>query len=106
MKQFRDWTRSGENEPFADPLTVQTWYREPDFAPNYRGLWELEKELSDKGAAVRFELLSIWRLARDESYAPWARDIGTEACQISFFGQLAVKVILGISVTECKHRKA
>lgn len=86
VKQFREWIRPGENEPFAKPLTVMTWYREPDFAPNYRELWELEQELSDNGAAVRFELLSIWRLARDESYAHWARDIGTEVCQISFFG--------------------
>lgn len=63
-----------------------TWYREPDYAPNYRELWNLEQELSDQGAAKRFELLSIWRLARDRSYAQWAREIGTEVCQISFFG--------------------
>ena len=86
VKEFREWERPGENEPFAKPLTVMTWYREPDFAPNYRHLWELEKELSDEGAAVRFELLSVWRLARDADYALWAREIGTEACQISFFG--------------------
>ncbi len=54
--------------------------------PNYRELWELEKELSDQGAAKRFELLSIWRLAKDKGYAQWARDIGTEICQISLFG--------------------
>jgi hypothetical protein len=86
VKQFRDWIRPGEKRPFAKPLTVMTWYREPDYAPHYRELWELEKELSDTGAAKRFELLSIWRLARDEEYAQWARDIGTEVCQISFFG--------------------
>src|SRR5512134_4025596 len=50
-KQFRDWTRPGKKQAFAKPLTVMTWYREPDFAPNYRELWELEKELSDPGAA-------------------------------------------------------
>lgn len=86
VKQFRDWIRPGEKRPFAKPLTVMTWYREPDYALNYRELWELEKELSDKGTAKRFELLSIWRLARDKDYAQWARDIGTEICQISFFG--------------------
>jgi hypothetical protein len=75
-----------------------TWYREPDFAPNYRELYELEKELN-RGKATRFELLSIWRLARDESYAKWAYDVGvtdksietsvgedTKSCQITFFG--------------------
>lgn len=86
VDQFRSWNRPGEQAPFAKPLTVMTWYREPDYAPNYRELWQLEKELSDPGAAARFELLSIWRLARDKDYARWARDIGTEVCQISFFG--------------------
>jgi len=62
-----------------------TWYREPDFARNYRALYELEKELNG-GKALRFELLSIWRLARDKGYARWAREVGTEACQITFFG--------------------
>ena len=67
-------------------MTVATWYREPDFSPHYRRLWKLEQELSDEGEARRFELLSIWRLARDEGYAAWAREIETEACQITFFG--------------------
>ena len=84
--RFRGWVKPGESKPFAEAIGVFTWYREPDFASNYRELWELEQELSDEGDARRFELLSIWRLARDESYARWARSIGTEACQISFFG--------------------
>jgi hypothetical protein len=86
VHQFRAWQRPNAPGPFFERLAVATWYREPDFAPNYRRLWELERELSDEGAAKRFELLSIWRLARDESYAPWARQIGTQACQISLFG--------------------
>jgi len=86
VKQFRQWVRPGQDAPFVERLTVATWYREPDFADNYRDLWELEKELSDPGAARRFELLSTWRLAREEDYARWAKGIGTEVCQISFFG--------------------
>lgn len=86
VEQFREWIRPGETEPFAKPMIVMTWYREPDFAPNYRELWELERELSHEGQAARFELLSTWRLARDKGYAQWAREIGTQACQISFFG--------------------
>jgi hypothetical protein len=86
VRQFKEWRRPGASQAFFGRLTVATWYREPDFAPHYRRLWELEQELSDEGAAKRFELLSIWRLARDESYASWAREIGTQACQISFFG--------------------
>ena len=86
VRQFRTWKQPGAKTPFFERLSVATWYREPDFAPDYRRLWELEQELSDKGAAQRFELLSIWRLARDEGYAAWARHVGTKACQISFFG--------------------
>jgi len=90
VRAFREWKRPGTSKAFFERLIVATWYREPDFASgnggDYRHLWELEQELSDEGAAKRFELLSIWRLARDESYAPWAREIGTQACQLSFFG--------------------
>jgi MoaA/NifB/PqqE/SkfB family radical SAM enzyme len=46
----------------------------------------LEQELSSPRQAQRFELLSTWRLAHDETYAKWAADIGTKACQITFFG--------------------
>lgn len=94
IQQFREWVYPGEEKPFADPLKAMTWYREPDFASNYRELYELEKELNN-GRAICFELLSIWRLARDEGYAKWARDVGipeddeeegTRSCQITFFG--------------------
>jgi len=98
VQQFKEWVYPEEQEPFFNPVSMITWYREPDFAPNYRELYELEKELNG-GKLIRFELLSIWRLARDESYAKWAHDVGvpdkrlgtganegTESCQISFFG--------------------
>ncbi len=67
-------------------LGVASWTREPDFRDDYRELWALEKSLSDPGMAQRYELLSTWRLARDESYAPWAAENGPKACQITFFG--------------------
>jgi len=79
---FKNYRLDGQK--YFDQTTMTTWYREPDYLDNYKELWALEKELSDK--AQRFELLSIWRLARDDDYAKWAKDIGTEACQISFFG--------------------
>ena len=85
VEEFKNWRRQGEPKSFCDLVKVQTWYREPDFAPNYRELYELEKELNG-GTAERSELLSIWRLARDEGYAQWARDVSTDACQITFFG--------------------
>jgi len=82
---FRAWTRPGEREPYFRRVGFISWYREPDFSPDYRRLHELERELNG-GKATRFELLSIWRLARDEGYAGWAREVGTEVCQVSFFG--------------------
>ena len=51
VRQFRTWKQPGAKTPFFERLSVATWYREPDFAPDYRRLWELEQELSDKGAA-------------------------------------------------------
>ncbi len=72
--------------PAIKNLGIASWMREPDYSDDYRELWALEQRLSDPGMAQRFELLSTWRLARDESYAPWAAEIGTKVCQITFFG--------------------
>jgi len=90
-EQFKSWR--DENGNGIGELGFWTWWREPDFRDDYRELWELEKELSSPGCAVRYELLSVWRLARDEGYAKWAAeafrthaDNGVAACQISFFG--------------------
>lgn len=81
---FRGW----RDEPGGGvgELGFFSWWREPDYRDDYRALWELEKELSSPGRAQRFELLSTWRLARDDGYAAWAASIGTKVCQISFFG--------------------
>ncbi len=82
-EQFRNYTRNGE--PFFEELICTTWYREPDFPDNYRELWELENRLST-GKTSRFELASIWRLARDPDYAPWLRELGVEIVQITMYG--------------------
>lgn len=82
--QFRNYVPRGK-QPFIDKLSVMSWFREPDFSDDYEQLCELEAELSD-GKPYRFELLSIWRLARDKKYAKWARKVGPDTCQITFFG--------------------
>ena len=69
----------------VESLSVASWFREPDFSDDYRHLYDVEAELSD-GKPTRHELLSVWRLARDPSYAAWAREVGPDTCQISFFG--------------------
>jgi len=83
--QFRNYVRRGEKQPFINNLGVMSWVWEPDFTDDYERLYELEAELSDI-KPYRFELLSIWRLARDEKYAKWAKKVGPDTCQITFFG--------------------
>ncbi|MCK9222688.1 MAG: radical SAM protein [Limnochordia bacterium] len=86
VQQFRSYRRPDDVKPVFDQIIVQTWFREPDRLPEYRRLWELEKELSYPGGALRFELASSWRLAREQDYAAWLKEVGTKVVQISFFG--------------------
>ena len=86
---FRHWSRPGEGGPFFEQVYVSSWYREPDYRDDYRRLYELERELS-RAEPRRYELLSIWRLARDPAYAAWAKEVGPRTCQITFFGLEAV----------------
>ena len=83
VSQFRDFIAGG-NTPIKS-LSVTTWFREPDLGDDYRQLYDLEFELGD-GKPNRYELLSVWRLARDDTYARWAKSVGPDTCQISFFG--------------------
>lgn len=85
VQKFRNYINSGRH-PHIKRFSVSTWFREPDFSDEYKHLYELEKELSDDSKSNRHELLSIWRLARDEEYGRWASKIGPDKCQISFFG--------------------
>jgi DNA-binding response OmpR family regulator len=56
-------------------VRVVTWSREPDFGDDYRDLYALEQALGDPSTYRReWELLSIWRLARDPGYAAWAAE--------------------------------
>jgi sulfatase maturation enzyme AslB (radical SAM superfamily) len=83
VSRFRSFINTN-NSPVTG-LSVSTWFREPDYSEDYRKLYELETELSD-GKPFRYELLSTWRLARDKTYAEWARSIGPDTCQISLAG--------------------
>ena len=72
--------------PFTDCLEVVSWYREPDYLPEYKELWELENELSDISKTTHYELMSVWRSVRDESYVPWLKSLGMQKCQLTLFG--------------------
>ena len=84
---FKGHQGPGQSRRLFDCVRVMTWYREPDFAPDYRHLRELELELSDEPLADDLEVLSIWRLAHEPGYAAWARQHrGARVCQVTFFG--------------------
>ncbi len=83
---FRDFRRDGESEPLFRKIWVSPHVREPDFSDDYRRLHELAAELSD-GPPWRYELLSIRRIVRDESYLEWAKSVGPDTCQLTFFGE-------------------
>ncbi len=82
---FWSWKKGGEEKSYFEEVDVSSWYREPDYRDDYRELYELQRELSRREPR-RYELLSIWRLARDPDYARWAKGIGPRRCQITFFG--------------------
>lgn len=84
VSKFRKYKLEDNDSTYFNKIIVNTWFREPDYLPNYKELYNLEKELGDE--VVRFELMSIWRIARDKEYTKWAKNIGTEKCQITFFG--------------------
>lgn len=83
-QEFRSW-RDESGRGIAE-LGFFSWWREPDYRDDYRELWELEQKLSSLGREQRFELLSTWRLARDETCAKWAATLPPKVCQITFFG--------------------
>jgi hypothetical protein len=87
VAQFHAFRRPGEDRAPWRRLNVATWIREPDYADDYRQLCALEIELSDvPPPRDRYELMSVWRLARDPEYADWGRGLGIRECQITFFG--------------------
>lgn len=73
--------------PYAKTLTVYDWNREPDFGDDYREKWELCRQLSSPDTPPEhYELASVWRLARDEEYAPWLKSLGVRYVQLTMFG--------------------
>ena len=71
--------------PFTDCLVVDDWYREPDYKENYKELWELSHALSDR-QHEHFELISVWRIVRDQAYVKWLSSLGLKTAQLTLFG--------------------
>jgi sulfatase maturation enzyme AslB (radical SAM superfamily) len=72
--------------PFTDRLSVDSGYREPDYLPEYKRLWAVERELSDVRPVPHWELMSVWRAVRDADYVSWLKSLGIKACQLTLFG--------------------
>ena len=83
VQQFRDYQQNGIH--YFDDYQCYSWYREPDYAENYKALWTMDKQLSTT-TPIRWELASIWRLTRDSTYAPWLASLGVNAVQVTLFG--------------------
>lgn len=66
-------------------ITFYSWLREPDFCPDYKDRWIKDNALSTI-SPKRFELASFFRIARDEEYVNWLKEVGTKKVQLTFFG--------------------
>ena len=71
--------------PFTDCFQIYDWYREPDYRDNYQELFSLCNQLSDK-PIKHFELISFWRLVRDENYVKWLSSLGLQKVQLTIWG--------------------
>lgn len=71
--------------PFTEEFEISSWYREPDFRGDYKELWDFETKLSDNKKS-HFELISFWRMVRDDTYADWLYSLGVRICQLTLFG--------------------
>lgn len=70
---------------YTDCFQIYDWYREPDYRDNYHELYRLCNQLSDK-PIEHFELISFWRLVRDEKYVKWLSSLGLQKAQLTIWG--------------------
>lgn len=71
--------------PFTECFQIYDWYREPDYRDNYQELYNLCNQLSDK-PVKHFELISFWRIVRDEEYVKWLSSLGLQKVQLTIWG--------------------
>ena len=86
--KLREHVESGAEQPHLERVRCfASYFREPHYSDGYRDMRDRELELNGGiDFSAGYELLSVWRLARDPAYAPWARMIGVRKCQIALFG--------------------
>ncbi len=88
FRRAGDHVKDGRQRPHLERIRFfASHFREPHYCPNYKDIREKELELNaGVDYAASWELLSVWRLAREPEYAKWAYGIGKRKCQIALFG--------------------
>lgn len=89
FEKIRERVNNGSERPHLERIKYfGSWLREPHYSDDYRMLYEAELKYNHGFSTDKeYELLSIWRLAKDADYAKWAKEVfGAERCQITFFG--------------------
>ena len=63
-------------------------FREPHFGANYKTEYAISDAVNGTKYDIdrQFELVSLWRLTRDDSYAQWCKDRGINRAQLKVFG--------------------
>jgi hypothetical protein len=81
-EQSRDRYYQAEIEYFGPD------FREPHFGSNYKTEYAISDEINRTQYDIdrQFELVSLWRLTRDDSYAQWCKDRGINRAQLKVFG--------------------
>ncbi|MCR4577963.1 MAG: radical SAM protein [Clostridiales bacterium] len=72
--------------PFFGRIAYYSWMREPDFCDSYRERWFRDIAVSVNAVPQRFELAGFRRIARDDAYIPFLKEVGVRKVQLTLFG--------------------
>lgn len=73
-------------KPYFHNITYYSWLREPDYCNDYARRWQKDNQISVHTLPERFELASVWRIARDLKYVVFLKEAGVKKVQMTFFG--------------------
>lgn len=88
FEEIKSTVEGGVFEPYLSRIrNFDSWFYEPDFSKDYANLYEKELKYNNgENYRKKFELISTWRFAQDESYAKWIKEIGIKKAQVTLFG--------------------
>ncbi len=94
IKKFQEKERFHD----ADIEYLGIDYREPHFGDNYKVEYAVVDEINGTKFDIDhdFQLVSLWRIAKDRSYPAWCKERGIDGAQLKVFGgKDATKHFLG-----------